>query len=120
MIAPRPATLNPETWMNSLHWRLYNRTAPAMSSQQSETLGEERNFWHEKTRHRAGLNMAEREGFEPSMEFDPHTPLAGERLRPLGHLSAVVLAFRSEEHTSELQSRVHLVCRLLLEEKNQR
>ena len=25
---------------------------------------------------------------------------------------------RSEEHTSELQSRLHLVCRLLLEKKN--
>src|SRR2546422_1542089 len=30
----------------------------------------------------------------------------------LEHLS------RSEEHTSELQSRLHLVCRLLLEKKN--
>src|SRR2546429_6219343 len=28
--------------------------------------------------------------------------------------------FRSEEHTSELQSRLHLVCRLLLEKKKQR
>src|SRR2546429_9384854 len=28
-----------------------------------------------------------------------------------------VLSFRSEEHTSELQSRLHLVCRLLLEKK---
>src|SRR5690348_18018094 len=27
--------------------------------------------------------------------------------------------FRSEEHTSELQSPVHLVCRLLLEQKKQ-
>src|SRR5438876_8996678 len=27
------------------------------------------------------------------------------------------IAFRSEEHTSELQSPVHLVCRLLLEKK---
>src|SRR4030042_5938205 len=27
-------------------------------------------------------------------------------------------AVRSEEHTSELQSRLHLVCRLLLEKKN--
>src|SRR5690625_5593762 len=27
--------------------------------------------------------------------------------------------FRSEEHTSELQSRGHLVCRLLLDKKNQ-
>src|SRR2546422_1560263 len=26
-------------------------------------------------------------------------------------------AYRSEEHTSELQSRLHLVCRLLLEKK---
>src|SRR3989442_4792502 len=29
----------------------------------------------------------------------------------------VALAVRSEEHTSELQSRPHLVCRLLLEKK---
>src|SRR5205809_2439641 len=28
-----------------------------------------------------------------------------------------ILADRSEEHTSELQSRLHLVCRLLLEKK---
>src|SRR5438309_7876579 len=28
------------------------------------------------------------------------------------------LAWRSEEHTSELQSQFHLVCRLLLEKKN--
>src|SRR2546422_6444968 len=30
---------------------------------------------------------------------------------------ATSTAFRSEEHTSELQSRLHLVCRLLLEKK---
>src|SRR5690625_5822370 len=30
---------------------------------------------------------------------------------------AAVTNFRSEEHTSELQSRGHLVCRLLLEKK---
>src|SRR5437870_12329196 len=29
-----------------------------------------------------------------------------------------VIVLRSEEHTSELQSRGHLVCRLLLEKKN--
>src|SRR2546429_6473551 len=28
------------------------------------------------------------------------------------------IQLRSEEHTSELQSRLHLVCRLLLEKKN--
>src|SRR2546422_5254436 len=32
----------------------------------------------------------------------------------------LVLAGRSEEHTSELQSRLHLVCRLLLEKKKKK
>src|SRR5947209_9273424 len=36
----------------------------------------------------------------------------------VGHtLPTVVQTFRSEEHTSELQSRQYLVCRLLLEKK---
>src|SRR2546429_7146183 len=34
-----------------------------------------------------------------------------------GALSLVASNRRSEEHTSELQSRLHLVCRLLLEKK---
>src|SRR5256884_89615 len=33
-------------------------------------------------------------------------------------VSILLLEERSEEHTSELQSRLHLVCRLLLEKKN--
>src|SRR5687768_18267798 len=32
--------------------------------------------------------------------------------------TAASTSTRSEEHTSELQSRLHLVCRLLLEKKN--
>src|SRR3712207_7371398 len=40
--------------------------------------------------------------------------VGGEQLRALG-----VGAARSEEHTSELQSRQYLVCRLLLEKKKQ-
>src|SRR3712207_7088987 len=44
------------------------------------------------------------------------------QLVPLGdevaERAAVVAAARSEEHTSELQSRQYLVCRLLLEKKN--
>src|SRR2546429_2784148 len=31
--------------------------------------------------------------------------------------TALAVFYRSEEHTSELQSRLHLVCRLLLEKK---
>src|SRR2546429_5804977 len=34
-----------------------------------------------------------------------------------GRLGRPVRVMRSEEHTSELQSRLHLVCRLLLEKK---
>src|SRR5207253_11091054 len=53
-------------------------------------------------------------------------------LRPLGHPKPAFLASpqavnqneakkaRSEEHTSELQSRGHLVCRLLLEKKKKK
>src|SRR3989449_7350802 len=33
---------------------------------------------------------------------------------------ALAILNRSEEHTSELQSRLHLACRLLLEKKNDR
>src|SRR2546422_7413059 len=40
---------------------------------------------------------------------------ARERAAELGQKSG--LPERSEEHTSELQSRLHLVCRLLLEKK---
>src|SRR5687768_17948449 len=34
------------------------------------------------------------------------------------HVAQHSIVGRSEEHTSELQSRLHLVCRLLLEKKN--
>src|SRR2546429_2354163 len=36
-------------------------------------------------------------------------------LVPVGRPVAAAVRVRSEEHTSELQSRLHLVCRLLLE-----
>src|SRR5690606_14470780 len=56
---------------------------------------------------------------------DPEQDLAGADPRrafnaqPLRNRAAIVAAgpFRSEEHTSELQSRENLVCRLLLEKK---
>src|SRR2546422_3055465 len=41
-------------------------------------------------------------------------------IRATGGGSAGAAGGRSEEHTSELQSRLHLVCRLLLEKKNNR
>src|SRR2546429_6663302 len=45
----------------------------------------------------------------PQSQLDPHVR------RPAGDLA--IPEIRSEEHTSELQSRLHLVCRLLLEKK---
>src|SRR3712207_8379669 len=49
----------------------------------------------------------------------PEDARAGIRTRtyPAGP-EVIVVAVRSEEHTSELQSRQYLVCRLLLEKKN--
>src|SRR3712207_8280484 len=45
--------------------------------------------------------------------------LFGSQARARGRLRRVhVLRGRSEEHTSELQSRQYIVCRLLLENKN--
>src|SRR5690554_7140923 len=40
------------------------------------------------------------------------------QLLNVSKLKTIVLQVRSEEHTFELQSRPHLVCRLLLEKKN--
>src|SRR5436305_10532387 len=49
---------------------------------------------------------------------DQAAQLVGNRLCVLvGQALGAAGDFRSEEHTSELQSRPHLVCRLLLEKK---
>src|SRR2546422_3068963 len=46
---------------------------------------------------------------------EPEGDLAFPHQKPSGRIST--RENRSEEHTSELQSRLHLVCRLLLEKK---
>src|SRR2546429_7480309 len=48
----------------------------------------------------------------PSTSRSPWMPDVSNTIRPLS------CSDRSEEHTSELQSRLHLVCRLLLEKKH--
>src|SRR2546422_10117879 len=45
------------------------------------------------------------------------TACAGVSLQVRGSPDLAARKIRSEEHTSELQSRLHLVCRLLLEKK---
>src|SRR3712207_7936930 len=54
--------------------------------------------------------------FEPSTRTQSSFELAGKRLGA-DVMNMAVSASRSEEHTSELQSRQYLVCRLLLEKK---
>src|SRR5687768_17862931 len=60
----------------------------------------------------------------PISTLFPYTTLFRSRFpEPTIHVpnntNAAEIPMRSEEHTSELQSRLHLVCRLLLEKKNE-
>src|SRR3989442_5865366 len=65
-----------------------------------------------KTRRRFGI-------FLPSRNSSARTAMKfGSRAILGATAAALVVWLRSEEHTSELQSRPHLVCRLLLEKKN--
>src|SRR5687768_18070277 len=57
-----------------------------------------------------------RSGREAHGELLAHAAVAG-RDPGEGAVEARAGGVRSEEHTSELQSRLHLVCRLLLEKK---
>src|SRR5438445_680362 len=72
---------------------------------------------------RAGLltgRYQQRFGHEMNPAWDPENPRLGLPLSQttLPHvLKTTGYATRSEEHTSELQSRQYLVCRLLLEKK---
>src|SRR3989442_8947028 len=54
------------------------------------------------------------EAYRKLDQYDDSRPLAPWLFR-IAHNRCI--DFRSEEHTSELQSRPHLVCRLLLEKK---
>src|SRR5438309_6313389 len=73
-----------------------------------------RSVLHVWALHVAGQNNPA--GVEPKTEKDTvaFTPYA-----TIKDLFGTCCFLRSEEHTSELQSQFHLVCRLLLEKKNQ-
>src|SRR5687768_17993382 len=96
---PPPATLFPYTTLFRSLWRSRSRAAPVRRSSSSTSPTKtplpppSRASWKNKDESTAP-------GTTPASTTCP---------RP-----------RSEEHTSELQSRLHLVCRLLLEKKKQR
>src|SRR3712207_8646307 len=69
---------------------------------------------------RRGRGLAKRRRFLDQLRQIGYDQV-GLQLQGLGHLADRQRALaRSEEHTSELQSRQYLVCRLLLEKKNKR
>src|SRR3712207_8306197 len=53
-----------------------------------------------------------------SPKMPPDRPLLRTPSKNTRSRAVIVISPRSEEHTSELQSRQYLVCRLLLEKKN--
>src|SRR5437660_8300791 len=71
--------------------------------------------------HQQGFSC--REGFSQfrgrATRDNSYSGIAGNRETRVG-AEAIGRSRRSEEHTSELQSRGHLVCRLLLEKKKKR
>src|SRR5690242_21447281 len=70
-------------------------------------------------RHRSPLHDVEAEA--PRRAFDRPHRLLERRGGQIRHLQPRdLLDLRSEEHTSELQSHVNLVCRLLLEKKKKK
>src|SRR3989449_8202098 len=64
------------------------------------------------------LAAVARQVHEPVVRPRPDEPLHARRLGEREDRRVVLC--RSEEHTSELQSRLHLVCRLLLEKKKKK
>src|SRR5437868_9254913 len=65
---------------------------------------------------RLGAKMVNFGGWDMPVEYPPSGGLITEHKAVRGSVGV----FRSEEHTSELQSRFDLVCRLLLEKKKKK
>src|SRR3712207_7009905 len=78
------------------------------------TLFRSRRIEHGQTPGQKQVHPLRREPKPETVEAATPTPPAG---TPKARVDGEVKSVRSEEHTSELQSRQYLVCRLLLEKK---
>src|SRR4051794_41284877 len=67
--------------------------------------------------HAASVALYPKLQYDPRTDFEPIGMIAGTPILVLAKQDFPAKDLRSEEHTSELQSPVHLVCRLLLEKK---
>src|SRR5436305_14441270 len=110
--APRPACEFPNSLLESRH--RFRRQAPLRWLVIREAESQEFPFpW---TSHRTLLAVHSK--LELRREESRHAAHHSFTGSPTADVNVAVI--RSEEHTSELQSRPHLVCRLLLEKKKQR
>src|SRR5690606_40628550 len=80
----------------------------------------ESDIWHDVTTFRLFVYLLAKASYKDGVKMSGIELKRGQYLRSYRKL-AEDLAYkeRSEEHMSELQSRENLVCRLLLEKKNQ-
>ena len=53
-------------------------------------------------------NLAETEGFEPSVQYNPYYGLANRYLRPLGHVSVLVFIIRCDAFVQQFIDQFHL------------
>src|SRR2546429_6728293 len=67
---------------------------------------------------RSVMQMSYRDHVVNLLDTPGHKDFSEDTYREVLVAGRVEQVDRSEEHTSELQSRLHLVCRLLLEKKN--
>src|SRR5690625_6802365 len=84
-------------------------------------VGQHRGTQAQKSRLHGGFQAAVKKLGDNVLQLLPDVD-GDDRRRCFMSTQTVIIAcagYRSEEHTSELQSRGHLVCRLLLEKKKQ-
>src|SRR5687768_9805293 len=103
-----------ETAKGAIEFETYPEEAPKTVARIVELV--KKNFYNGLRFHRAEPNFLVQVGDPVSRDVSRQAywgrgPGSG---KPIG---VAEISKRSEEHTSELQSRLHLVCRLLLEKK---
>src|SRR2546422_3089171 len=118
---PAPARAEHRRVEHRLHQQVLRRLGLQVLEhvlEREAVLGAERQ--HDRVLGGGRLQLEVEAAAEPLAEREspgPVDPAPERRVQHQLHPARLVKEARSEEHTSELQSRLHLVCRLLLEKK---